>query len=393
MRSFVSLGLLALTLTFAGCSDDDAGVGDQEGGAASTPGGTDGGGTDDGGGGDEAGGSAVAGGAGAPTTVPGGADLVWTRGELAGPDSEKVGAFVAMAEGDGTFVAFAVASAGAVDNNMFALASEDGKTWRVTQKFGLRYAVHSIVWFDSAFLAVGSAPDGEGGTKQFYATSSDGSDWVFEDAPGAGTNAVAADASLAVWGGDDGLTTSYVSGSVPQLHDSAPLSVTVQTLCSVGTRFIATGQLREQAEIGEPLFLYTDDATSGEAWHAAQEPDVVTRVGSFFRDLYCDDTLQVAVGAGKDVFVSRDAGESWESVAGEGDSTTWTGVERASDRLVLVGWKGAYGVLTDGDELEVGVMGQGRDFAVSASNGSLVVAGSLGNYNDNIPGVVYWSEP
>lgn len=393
MSSRVSFAWIALTLTGLACSGNDAAIPAENGGAPSNAGEANSAGAPDRGGSSTNGGSATTGGDGEPATTPGAADLVWTQGEIAGPDSERVGGFIAMAEGNGTFVAFAVAVAASVEGNHFALSSTDGKTWRVTQKFGLRYSVRSIAWFESAFLAVGSAPDGEGGTKEFYATSVDGSDWQFLDAPGGGTNAVAVGSSVAVWGGDDGLTTSYESDSAPQLHDAAPLTVTVRAMCSVGSRFLATGQLREQAAVGEPLFLYTDDPTSGDAWQAAKEPNVSTRVGSFFRDLYCDDSRQVAVGAGKDVYLSRDEGESWEAVGGDGDSTTWTGVEKASERLVLVGWKGAYGVLTGGDQLAVGVMGKGRDFAVSASNGSLVVAGSLGNYNDNIRGVVYWTEP
>lgn len=368
---------LLATASAAACTDATTTPAGDDGGTAAGPDGSTG--ATDGGAATDAGSTS--------------ASLTWTAGTITGADAEKVGAFHAMAFGAGRFVAFAVAHTPAVDNNVFALTSTDGKTWTVSQKFGPLQDMAAVTYYGSAFLAVGRGPDGAGGTKTRYATSADGSAWTFTDGPGKGANAVAASAARAVWGGEEGLTTTFVTGQTPVHRSAAPLSITVQALCSVGTRYIAGGPILPSLPKTSPFLLFTDDPSNGLAWSAAKEPEVISRGSVFIRGLYCDDQIQVAVGAGKDVFVSTDRGGAWVSAVKDGDSTTWTRVQKASGKLVLVGWKGAYGVMTNASDLAVGKMGAERDFGVAASNGTIVVAGSDGSFNDGARGVTYWTAP
>lgn len=340
-------------------------------------------GTSDGGGGGGDGG-----GGGADSGPP--ATLTWAAGTITGDGAANVGGISAMAFGGGKFVAFATAARGAVDNNGYALASTDGKAWTVVEKYGLNSTIRGITYTGTGFLATGVSPDGEGGRKAIYATSADGTAWTFKDAPGPGTNAIASTGTIVAWGGEEGKTTTFEAATAVA-KASDPLPITVYSLCSVGDRFLASGQILPTQPTTSPLFFYTDSPKAG-PWTAGKDPNTVAREASRILDLYCDASEQIAVGAGREVFRSTDRGATWADVGGPGDSTTWNGVEKANGKVVLVGWKGAYGVLGSGG-LSTGNLGSGLDFGPSASNGTIVVAASTSTYNSGLNGVFRWTSP
>jgi len=166
--------------------------------------------------------------------------------------------------------------------------------------------------------------------------------------------------------------------------------------CTVGTRVITAGQIDATKNTGPPI-TYSDDVTTGAGWKAGMEPTVIRRVSTRFYDLACDDTRQLAVGAGKDVWVSVDKGVTWTlgHPESEGDGTTWQKIEKANGKYVIVGWKGAYGVTTDGTNLATSTIGGStRDFEATATNGTIIVAGAGGVYNDpSTPAELWWTQP
>lgn len=79
----------------------------------------------------------------------------------------------------------------------------------------------------------------------------------------------------------------------------------------------------------------------------------------------------------------------------EGDSTTWQKIVKAGGKYVIVGWKAVYGVTTTGTGLSVGTINAGqRDFESAATDGTIVVAGASGEYNDDATlGEFWWTQP
>lgn len=324
-----------------------------------------------------------------------GATLTWTKGTITGPDFATIGGITAMAFAGGKWVALAKASVAAVNKNHFALTSTDGKTWTQSAAFGFNYNLRTITHDGTQFVAAGT-----GGPltneKAVYATTTDGAAWTFVDLPGVlgSARTVAAVGTTLLFGGERGGMNVKVGGAAPTAYTSPFLGHNAFAACTVGTRVITAGQIDASKETDPPV-AYSDDVSGPAGWKAGGEPSVIRRTSTRFYGLACDADRQIAVGAGKDVWVSTDKGATWVVGNPEGDSTTWQKIVKAGGKYVIVGWKAVYGVTTTGTDLSVGTINAGqRDFESAATDGTIVVAGASGEYNDDATlGEFWWTQP
>lgn len=121
---------------------------------------------------------------------------------------------------------------------------------------------------------------------------------------------------------------------------------------------------------------------------------MTAREANRFHGLACDADRQLAVGAGNELWVSTDRGATWAVGNPNGDSTTWQKIVKANGTYVIVGWKAAYGVTTTGRELATGKINDGeRNFESAATNGTIVVAGAGGLYNEPVAAELWWTQP
>lgn len=379
-KTLLALGSLAAsTLAVVACSEDD--VGPTGGGDTGADGGSSGNGT----GGDGS------------SDGPGTAGLTWTKGTIAGPDAAMIGGIKAMAFGGGKWVAVAVAAEGGILGKFgFALTSADGKAWTQSFAFPLNYRLENMAYDGSEFIATGTGPK-DGNPTAFSARSSDGAAWTFEEVGGDSDGAV----SIAISGTSKVFTGLRGKVSVKTGAAAATSFTTAFTghssfaSCNIGTRVISVGQI-DAAKDTDPAIVFADDPSTAAGWKTITEPGgLINRRGTRFYGIACDEARTLAVGAGKDVWVSVDRGTTWTlgHPESEGDSTTWQRVVKTGSKYVIVGWKGAYGVTTDGADLTVGTLPSERDFSTLATDGTIVVTGSGGQYNDRIASEFYWAQP
>lgn len=381
-RLFAALPLLALVFACKEESVDDGNPGTTpDGGSSGSTSGGDGGG---GGGGGEGGTSG---------TIPT-ASLTWTKGTVTGPDIATIGGIAAMAFGGGKFVALAKASSPALNKNQFALTSEDGKAWTQSAAFPLNYRIASLVYAGTGFVASGTMPSEEG-AKAVYATTTDGVTWTFNEMVGVDPDSAnvvtAAETKLHFAGGLGKM--AFKTDGAPAGYTSPFVGSNALASCAIGSRVITAGQA-DASKSTDPLFTYTDDVTKAEGWKAGTEPSVLAREANRFHGLACDEDRQLAVGAGNEVWVSTDRGATWAVGNPNGDSTTWQKIVKANGTYVIVGWKAAYGVTTTGRELATGKINDGeRNFESAATNGTIVVAGAGGLYNEPVAAEFWWTQP
>jgi hypothetical protein len=377
MHSSNRLALALAFVTFAACKEESTTAGPSEtidagGGTTTTPG-IDGGSSS----------------GGTPAS-----SLTWTKGTVTGADVATIGGVAAMAFGGGKFVALARANAAMVNKNQFALTSDDGKSWTEAAAFPLNYKITSLVYTGTRFVGSGIMPSEEG-AKAVLATKTDGAAWSFEEMIG-----VPADSATVVASAGTSLHFAGSLGLMAFKGDGAPTSYTSPFVgsnafasCAIGTRVITAGQA-DASKNTDPLLTYSDDVTKAESWKASAEPSVLAREANRFYGLACDADRQIAVGAGNEVWVSNDKGATWTVGNPNGDSTTWQRIVKANGKYVLVGWKGAYGTTTTGTDLAVGVIGGSeRNFESLATNGTIVVSGAGGGFNEPVAAEFWWAQP
>lgn len=369
--------VVALTLAAVACSEDSDGA--PAGGGGTT---------------EDAGGSTVVdGGNGGPGT----AALTWTKSTITGADAAMIGGIKSMAFGGGTWVAIATAAEGGIAGKFgFALTSSDGKTWTQSFAFPLNYRFDNIAYDGAEFVATGSGPK-DGNPTAYSARSSDGAAWTIEEVGGDsdGAVAIAFSGTTKVFTGLRGKVSVKAGAAAATTFTTAFTGHSSFASCNIGTRVISVGQI-DAAKDTDPAIVFADDPSTAGGWQSITEPGgLVNRRGTRFYGIACDEARSLAVGAGKDIWVSVDKGTTWTlgHPESEGDSTTWQRVVKLGSSYVIVGWRGAYGVTTDGTDLTVGTLPSDRDFSSLATDGTIVVAGSGGQYNDRIASEFYWAQP
>lgn len=382
------LGFLAV---FAACTTESTDESNNPGGGTST---SSGNGTSSGTSSGTSGTSGSSGTSGTSGTLPT-ANLTWTKGTVTGADVDTIGGIAAMAYGGGKWVALAKARTPLVGKSGYALTSDDGKTWKESATFPLNYNIASLVYTGSGFAASGIGPV-EGIGKPFYATTPDGVTWTFtqmaDTVDTASTSIVTAVGTNLHFAGQKGLM-AYKSSGEPAPYTSPFVGTNAFVSCVIGSRVIITGQA-DASKPTDPLFIYSDDVSSSAGWKAGTEPSVPAREANRFTGLACDETRQIAVGAGNEVWVSTDKGATWAVGNPNGDSTTWRRIEKVGAKYVLVGWKGVYGVTTTGTDLSAGTLPDTeRNLESSATDGTLIVAGASGLYNEPITPDFWYAQP